>query len=137
MKSVRVSRGAANGDGLLLAAIAFLLAGGFKWVQWLYKPYWVGAIGGVLLSGCGIWLLWYWIAPKRGKWWLLWEDFQVRITDGDRVEFGGDARDLHLIQEDGRGYLLYPNPNIAYRIRRKDSCPELDALFSKFIRQDS
>jgi hypothetical protein len=136
MKSVEVSRDSAIGGYYLTMFFIFLFTSLTRWWAWLVSSGWIDGLSGALILGGCLFCLWKWISIRRGSWRLHWEDAHILISDSNCVDYDGDVRGLHLIQEDGRGYFLYPNPEIFYRIRRKDSCPELDALLSKFIRQD-
>ena len=130
MKSIGVSRDSVIGGYYLTMFFIFLLMSGSHWWAWLGRSRWIDGLAGALLLCGSLFCLWKWISNRRGSWRLYWKDAHILISNGRCVDYDGDVSGLHLIEEDGRGYFLYPNPKIVYRIRRKDSCPELDALLS-------
>jgi hypothetical protein len=130
MGSVKIIRSASRGSVHLVISMMMLAASAcygallIKKFEWI----WVVAVGCFAVNGIIRFLQWF--KPRRGHWLLFWNGSRIRITNGSHVDYEGDLDSMYLIDEDGMGYFLYPTAAVVYRLKRKDSGPELDALLS-------
>ncbi len=64
-------------------------------------------------------------------WVVEWDAQRLRIFNESTTAYDGPPEGMHLIDQDGRGYFLYPTRSCMFRLRRGKSSPELEAWLDR------
>ena len=91
---------------------------------------WLPAASGLILLGLCVQSLSTWVAFRRGRWRIEWDGCHIRIWDGEQIDYDGDVSGMHQVEQDGRGYSLYPTKDNVFRLRRGQSSDAFEALLN-------
>jgi hypothetical protein len=116
---------------MLTFFVLFTATALFKLWHWMVVPNWITGISIVIYGGLSMFSLISWYLPQQGRWHIDWDCDKIRIYNNDRVEFDGNIANLHQVIADGRGFDLYPTKNVFFRVRRDQTCHELEAFLNK------
>ena len=115
---------------MLTKSAVFFVSATLQFWWALSDSKWLPAISGLIFIGLGVRSLITWVSYRRGRWQIEWDGCHVRISDSDRIDYDGDMRDFHLVEQDGRGYFLYPTRDTVFRLRRGHSGEAFEALLN-------
>jgi hypothetical protein len=83
---------------------------------------------GICFLGLGVRNLIIWTSYRTGRWQIEWDGSHVRIRNGDHIDYEGDVSDMHQVEQDGRGYFLYPTKDTVFRLSRGRTCDAFEAV---------
>lgn len=131
MNSAPITRGTTDG-GTMVAVGALFFVSAFVHLWWGFtEAKWLPGILGLGFLGWSVQYLRRWASFRRGRWKIEWDGSQVRIWDGDQVDYAGEVGAMHRVEQDGRGYFLYPTKETAFRLRRGRSSEAFEALLDR------
>ena len=131
MNSTRITRGSTSSGALVTKSALYTASSALQFWWALSDSRWLPAISGLIFLGLGVQNLIKWVSYRRGQWRIEWDGCTVRIWNGDQIEFDGDVSGMHQIDQDGRGYFLYPTKDIVFRLRRGQSCDAFESVLDR------
>jgi hypothetical protein len=131
MKNAPIIRGSTSSAFLLTKALLFATGSAFSFWSAVSRGNYMAAFVGTMFLGLSIMNLILWISFRKGHWKIEWDGSHVVIKNGNHIDYDGSVSGMHQVDQDGRGYFLYPTKNIVYRLRRGQSSDDLDAVLDK------
>jgi hypothetical protein len=128
MNSARITRGCTSGGAMLTKSAVFSASAAFHFWWALSESRWLPAISGLIFLGVGVQNLITWTSYRRGRWQIEWDGCHVRIRNGDHIDYDRDVSGIHQVEQDGRGYFIYPTRDTVFRLRRGQSSDSFEAL---------
>ena len=130
MNSTPITRGSTSSAFLLTKGLLFAAGSAFSFWSAVSRGNYMAAFAGTMFLGLSVWNLVSWTSFRRGQWRIDWDGHNARIWNGDQIDFDGDVSGMYQIDQDGRGYYLYPTRDTVFRLRRGHTSDAFEALLN-------
>ena len=131
MNHARITRGQTSSRAILALSILPIACAAFYLRSALSRDSLWPALAALLFLVVGIRNAMIWFSFRSGRWLIEWDGSHIRIKNGSIIEFDSHVADLYRIDQDLRGYYLYPSRDIVYRLRRGSSSTDLETRLDK------
>lgn len=127
VNSATVTRRSAIGLTLLVIGLSKLCSGLYL-IDFSFEQLHFNTFLGVMLVFSGLHFFRKWLRAGEGDWLHDWDQSHIQIHDGGNIAFEGDVSTLYRIEQDGRGYDLYLNRDVVFRLYRGKSSAEFEKI---------